>query len=202
MLVEEKELRILFDPGSFTTAQNELKNIDLILITHEHMDHLSLDSVKTILKNNPKAEIITNNGVGAILKKENIPYKIVEDNQKFVKNGVLIEGFGRKHELIYETLPVQDNTGYFIGNRFFFPGDSFANPRKRVEILALPVAAPWGKLSEFIDYAREIKPKVCFPVHDGIMSSPGAFNRMFSTVLEKYGINFMAIENNKEVIFE
>jgi L-ascorbate metabolism protein UlaG (beta-lactamase superfamily) len=201
MLVEEKGVRILIDPGSFTTAQNELKNINLILITHEHMDHISIDSLKKILKNNPNTKIMTNNGVGLILKKEDIPFTLLEDGQKYTEKEVMVEGFGKKHEIIYETLPRQDNTAYLINNRFFYPGDSFTKPDKPVEILALPVSAPWGKISEFIDYAIEIHPKVCFPVHDGIMSNPSAFSRIFSGILESKGIRFLPIENGKEFVF-
>ena len=40
LLVEENGVRILFDPGSYSTAQNDVKNIDVVLITHEHSDHV------------------------------------------------------------------------------------------------------------------------------------------------------------------
>jgi L-ascorbate metabolism protein UlaG (beta-lactamase superfamily) len=53
LLIEEKGLRILTDPGAWSEAQNELKNIQLILITHEHQDHFYLDSLKQVLKKQP-----------------------------------------------------------------------------------------------------------------------------------------------------
>lgn len=64
--IEEGRLRILTDPGSYTTTQNDVKNIDIILITHEHPDYFHLDSLKTVLINNPNATIITNKGVGIL----------------------------------------------------------------------------------------------------------------------------------------
>ena len=83
LLIEEKGLRILTDPGSFTTAQNDVKSIDIILITHEHADHLHIDSLKIIIKNNPVARIITNNGVAKLLDKEKIKYQIVDDGKSY-----------------------------------------------------------------------------------------------------------------------
>ncbi|MCX6731840.1 MAG: hypothetical protein NTX55_02540, partial [Candidatus Parcubacteria bacterium] len=90
---------------------------------------------------------------------------------------------------------------YFIANRLFYPGDAFTNPRKQVEILALPVAGPWTRLLDAIDYALEIKPKTCFPVHDGILKSPGTTNRIPPQVLGPKGIKFNILEIDKEYEF-
>ncbi|VVC00257.1 Beta-lactamase superfamily domain protein [uncultured archaeon] len=202
MLIEENDLRILTDPGLFTTKQNKLRNIDVVVITHNDIDHLSMESLKKILENNPASEVITNKSTGENLKKEKIHFTRVEEGGKYREKGVTIEGFGKKHATMHELFPEKENTGYLIANRLFYPGDAFTIPENRkVEILALPVAAPWLKISESIDYAMEIKPKICFPIHDSIMAKPGMFNGMFGTALGKRGIEFMPIENGKEMKF-
>ena len=196
--VRENGVRILTDPGTYSTQQSEVKNIDFVLITHEHQDHFHIDSLKAILKNNPQAKVITNKSVGTLLEKEGIAFSVVEDGQSSNEKGVLIEGFGKDHALMHASiLPIQ-NTGYFIANRFFYPGDAFTNPDKQIEILALPVAGPWMKLPEAIDYALELKPKTCFPVHDGILKSPGSTHLIPPKVLEPKGIKFMVLEIDKE----
>jgi len=197
LLIEVNGLRILTDPGSYSEGQNEVKNIDLILITHEHPDHLHIDSLKQVLKNNPQAKIITNTGVGKLLDVEKIAYEIVDDQKSTTEKNVLIEGFGTKHALMYETLPVVENTGYMIAERLFYPGDAWTNPNRKVEVLALPVAGPWMKIAEAIDYAKTIKPKVCFPVHDGGLKKPGVVHVLPSKVLEPLGIKFKVIEINQ-----
>ncbi len=169
LLVEHKGLRILTDHGAYSSAQNELTQIDLVLITHEHQDHLHIDSLKTIIKNNPQAKIITNTSVGAILEKEGIIFTVIENNQKVEIQKVLIEGFGEKHEEIYKELGQVQNTGYFIDNTLFYPGDAFTNPQKSVPILAVPVVAPWATFKRAMEYVLEIQPKHCFPVHDGML---------------------------------
>lgn len=198
LLIEENEVRILTDPGTYSTKQSEIKNIDIVLITHEHADHFHIDSLKAILKNNHQAEIITNKSVGTLLEKENIAFGIVENDQNSDANGVLIEGFGKDHALMHTSIPPIQNTGYFIANKLFYPGDAFTNPRKQVEVLALPVAGPWMKLLEAIDYAVEIKPKICFPVHEGILKQPGSTHRIPLQVLEQKGIKFLVLEIDKE----
>ncbi len=67
LLVQEGDLRALIDPGAYSTLQNEAKEIDVILITHEHPDHLDLNSLEEILKNNPAAKVYTNKGAAKLL---------------------------------------------------------------------------------------------------------------------------------------
>ena len=194
-------MRILTDPGIYATVQNNTCNIDMVLVTHEHQDHLHVDSVKEILKNNPHAKVVTNKSVGVLLEKAGIAFSVVEDGESFVEKEVLIEGFGTHHALLHSSIPPIQNTGYFIANRFFYPGDAFTNPGKHVEVLALPVAGPWLKLPEAIDYAVELNPKVCFPVHDGILKQVGSTNLIPLKVLEPRGIRFSVLEIGKEYDF-
>lgn len=198
VLIEENGVRILTDPGSYSTQQNTVQSIDVVLITHEHQDHLHIDSLKALLKNNPHAKVMTNKGVGAILEKEGIVFTVVEDGQQVEEQGILIEGFGKDHALIHASIPLIRNTGYFISNRLFYPGDAFTNPGKHIEILALSVAGPWMRLMEAIDYALELKPKMCFPVHDGILKAPGVAHLIPAKILEPKGITFTVLEIDKE----
>ena len=197
LVIEINGTKILTDPGTYSTSQNEARDIDLILITHEHADHLHIESLKKVLENNPKAKIITNGGVGAILQKENIAYELVEDQQNTTFNTILIEGFGEKHADIYPSITPVENTGYFINNELFYPGDAFTNLNKSVKILALPVAGPWLKISDAIDYAKKINPKLCFPVHDGMLKFLGPVHALPEKELKSVGIDFIVLSEGK-----
>ena len=201
LLVEENGGKILTDPGIYSEKQNNIKNIDIILITHEHADHFHIDSVKKVVANNPNTKIITNTAVGKLLEKENIKFQILENGNSTVESNVIFEAFGEKHALIYKTLEPVQNTGYFINNKLFYAGDALTNPNRPVEILSLPVAGPWIKVSEAIDYALEIKPKLCFPVHDGILVTYGSAHTAPQSVLTKQNIKFEILELNKEYEF-
>ncbi len=187
---EDSVVRIMTDPGAWSTRQNEEKNIDYIFITHEHQDHFHIESLKTVLRNNPKARIITNTGVGKLLDAEHIPYALLEHGGAGDFGGVSVEGFGEKHAVIYREFGLVQNTGYFFQSRFFYPGDAFYDPKKPVEILALPVCGPWMRISDAIDYAKALKPKVAFPVHDGMLKFIGPFHGVPQKILTEAGIDF------------
>lgn len=196
---EPKEgVRIMTDPGSFSTLQIEEKNINAVLITHEHQDHLHMDSLKEVLKNNPNTIVVTNTSVGKILDQNNISYNKVEEGENFKINGVEIFGFGNTHAEIYEDFGKVQNTGYMIDN-LCYAGDSFSYPDKDVDILALPVAGPWMKLSDAINYAKNIRPRICFPVHDAILQDFATFAwRIPENILNEDNILFIKLEIGKE----
>ncbi|HTH93392.1 MAG TPA: MBL fold metallo-hydrolase [Candidatus Paceibacterota bacterium] len=191
LIIETKGIRIMTDPGVFSTAQDQEKDIAIVLITHEHADHFHIESVKNVLANNPSAKVVTNTAVGKLLEAEGIAHELLEDGGSVVLNDIVFEGHGEHHAVIYKELGQVQNTGFFIDGTLFYPGDAFVNPQKEVAVLALPCAGPWMKLSEAIDYALFLKPAKAFPVHDAIMKNPAMMQGMLSTVLEKEGIAFV-----------
>jgi L-ascorbate metabolism protein UlaG (beta-lactamase superfamily) len=201
LIIEDQGKTILTDPGMFSSRQNEIKGINLILITHEHADHFHVDSLKVVLKNNPEAIVITNSSVGKLLDEQGVVYQLLEHGQNKKIADVLLEGFGQDHAPIYPTVPRVENTGYFISNRFFYPGDAFTDPGKAVEILALPVVGPWMHISEAIDYALKLAPKFAFPVHDGFLKFGGPFYSVPKMIMEPKGIKFIEPEGEKPMEF-
>lgn len=203
LLIEVEGLRILTDPGDYSEdRQNKVQNVDVILITHEHGDHLHIPSLKIVIQNNPQAKVITNSSVGKLLDNEQIKYSLLEDGQNLTEKEVLFEAFGSSHHLIYEGVEAPMNTGYFIDNKLFYPGDALTNPGKPVEILALPVLAPWLKPTEAIDYAKELKPRVCFPVHDAFLKITDGFYNLPNRLLGAVSIKFVPLEIEQETEFE
>ncbi len=198
LLIEEGGLRILTDPGNYTTEQNSVTGIDIVLITHEHQDHLHVDSLKKVLANNPSVKVYTNRGVAKLLDKAGLSCQLLEHGKQVTEGGVLIEAFGEQHQPMYPSVPPVANTGYFIGGKLFYPGDAFTNPGKPVDILALPITAPWLKMAESIDYAKQVGPRVCFPVHDGNYSKPpGSIKNFPPPLLAPQGITYTILELGK-----
>ena len=204
MLIEENGARLLTDPGALTSEKHtSLTNLDAILFTHEHWDHYHLVSLRILLKSNPKARVVCNASVASLLEQAGIPHEVVGDKESMEVKKVLIEGFGTAHAALHSSLPGMFNTGFFINNHFWYPGDSFTHPGKSPDVLALPVAGPWVKLAEAIDYALTLKPKKCFPVHDGVViqTLSTTLQKIPAVVLEPQGIQFYPIELNKEYEF-
>lgn len=201
LVIETKKRKILLDPGSFSVEEHsKVKKADIILITHEHADHFHIESLKELVKHTPGVSIIANDAVGAILAKEGIEHRIMKHGDAIDLKDVHIEAYGKDHALMHKSIPPVSNVGYFIENRFFFPGDAFTNPNKPIDVLALPVTGPWMKLSEAIDYALELKPKKAFPVHDAIRIP--SQHLIPEKVLSVSGIEFIRLEEKGELVIE
>lgn len=204
LLIEEKGVRILTDPGSYSTLQSEVKNIDLVLITHEHGDHVHIESMKKVILNNPGVEIVTNHSVDKLLREAGITGAIiVANNDHFNFKGLRIEGHGVIHEMIHSEWPRVENTGYKIDARIFLPGDSFEHTNIKVDVLALPVSGPWCKISDAVDYCIRLAPKKYFAIHDGGLNEKGlGFNkRVAPVILKNHEIEFVDLEIGKETEF-
>lgn len=193
LLIEVDGVRILTDPGNYNETPMVL-NIDAVLITHEHQDHCHVESLHIVLAKNPGAQVITHAGVGKILDESGIKWELISDGEERLVKQVKIQSFGNEHACIHHDLPPVQNTGFLIAEKLFYPGDSFHNPHQKIEILALPVAGPWMKLSEAIEYAKALKPNVVFPVHDGMLRQGielGPTRRIPTLLLEPLGIKYV-----------
>lgn len=200
LVIDINNKRIMTDPSNSDYGGDSIseKDLDLVLITHEHGDHLHVDTLKEILKNNLKVKVISNTSVGKILTEAGIEFIKVEDGEDYNFDGILIKGFGDRHAQIYEDYGQVQNTGYMI-DKLFYPGDAFTNPHTEVDILAIPVIAPWLRIKDPIDYAKELKPRICFPVHDGIIKPFAKFvYGIPEHFLSKAGIRFKVLEIGKE----
>ena len=194
LVIQEQGSKILTDPGDYTTTQVEVTSLAAVLITHEHADHLHVPSLTQVVRNNPGVRVITNRAVGEVLAKAGMAFEVVEHDQEVMVGAVKVEGYGEKHAHIYETVKDVVNTGYFINGKLFYPGDAFYNPGRAIDVLALPVDAPWLVISEPLRYALELAPRIAFPVHDGGRKRPGVEVRLPGKVLPEHGVQFVVPE--------
>lgn len=202
LLIEEQGKVIMTDPGAWTTAQNDIKGVDIVLITHEHADHFHVESLKQVLKNNPQAQVITNSRVQELLGENSVTANVLEHEQQKTIGAIEIAGFGTEHANIYPSIPNVMNTGYLIQKRFFYPGDALYNPGVPVEILAMPTAGPWMKLSESLDWVKAVKPHVCIPIHDGMLQPREWIYGLPLKLLPEWKIDFNPMELGKVADFK
>lgn len=191
LLIEAGAVKIITDPGGWTDYPDSLAGIDLCLITHEHSDHLHLEALKSIMQQNPGIKIITNNAVAKILAEAGIQVEVLVHGNSREFKGVNLAAYGTKHAEVYPGITPVENTGYLIANKFFYPGDAFFDPQlSEIALLALPVAGPWMHIAEALDYAKQLKPKLCFPVHDGMLKHFGPYHALPQKFLGEAGIEF------------
>jgi len=165
LLVEQAESRLLIDPGCFSSGFEALTGLTGVLVTHIHEDHLDVDRLHALLERNPEARVVCDEASAACMAQRGVKGQLVHDGD-VVDLGVPIGVYGREHAIIHPDLPNVPNVGYLVADRFFYAGDAFTVPDAAVEVLAVPVGAPWMKLSEAVDYLRRVQPRVAVPVHD------------------------------------
>jgi L-ascorbate metabolism protein UlaG (beta-lactamase superfamily) len=90
---------------------------------------------------------------------------------------VRITPVGDKHALINEALPRVGNLGVVLRAAgepsLFHPGDAYDGEPGQIDILALPLNAPWTASRHTVAFARRISPRVCVPIHDALLSAVG-----------------------------
>jgi L-ascorbate metabolism protein UlaG (beta-lactamase superfamily) len=162
---------LVIDPGMFT-EEDALAGADAVLVTHEHPDHFDEARLRAALEANPAAEIWTLASVADTLSPA-FPGRVhtVGDGDAFTVAGFDVQVHGELHAVIHPDIPRVTNVGYLVDGRVFHPGDALTVPQyATVETLLLPVQAPWSKLSEVIDYVREVKPQRAYDVHDALLT--------------------------------
>ncbi|MEU2731969.1 MBL fold metallo-hydrolase [Streptomyces griseoviridis] len=168
----EKDGRTLVvDPGGFSETDAAL-GADAILITHEHPDHFDESRLRTALDADPAVEIWTLKSVADQLTAA-FPGRVhtVGHGDAFTAAGFDVQVHGELHAVIHPDLPRITNVGYLIDDgRVFHPGDALTVPGRPVETLMLPVMAPWNKLSEVVEYVREVAPERTYDVHDALLT--------------------------------
>ncbi|WP_031515499.1 MBL fold metallo-hydrolase [Streptomyces sp. NRRL F-5123] len=161
---------LVVDPGAFS-EDDSAAGADVILVTHEHPDHFDPAKLRAALEANPAAELWTLASVAGRLAAA-FPGRVhtVGHGDTFTAAGFDVQVHGELHAVIHPDLPRITNVGYLVDGTVFHPGDALTVPGHPVDTLLLPVMAPWNKLSEVVDYVREVKPRRTVDVHDALLT--------------------------------
>ncbi|MFE3830788.1 MBL fold metallo-hydrolase [Streptomyces sp. NPDC059092] len=167
----EKDGRTLvIDPGTFT-EEDATHGADALLVTHEHPDHFDEGRLRAGLEANPGAELWTLRSVAERMSAA-FPGRVhtVGHGDTFSVAGFDVRVYGELHAVIHPDIPRITNVGYLVDGSVFHPGDALTVPDHPVDTLLLPVQAPWNKISEVIEYVREVKPVRSFDIHDALLA--------------------------------
>lgn len=172
VLAEFGTTRLLFDPGNFSHGFEGITGLSAILVTHQHPDHVDPQRLPALVEANPQAALYADPQTAAQLGG---PWQAVQVGDEFVLDDVTVRGVGGRHAVIHPEIPVIDNISYLIGDgdhpaRLMHPGDALFVPSEPVDVLAVPAAAPWMKISEAVDYLRAVSPTHAVPIHQGIVA--------------------------------
>ena len=165
---------LVLDPGVFTDRE-AVDGADAILITHEHADHVHPDHLRA-----SDAPIWTIAAVERMLR-DQAPdvaerVTVVRPGDRLEVAGASVEVVGDKHAVIHPDYGRFDNSGYVLelaGASVYHPGDALTAPGRPVDVLLAPVAAPWLKVGEAIDFVREVAAPTSLAIHERVYSDVG-----------------------------
>jgi len=162
------------DPVGEYADYTQLPKADLILVTHEHGDHLDPDAI-SILKKDDTDLILTANchkqlGWGIVMA----------NNETRTMKGLRIESVPA-HNLVHKRSngqpfhPKGQGNGYIIAFadlRVYIAGDTENTPEMKkltdIDIAFLPMNLPYTMTPEMVaDAARAFRPRILYPYHFG-----------------------------------
>jgi L-ascorbate metabolism protein UlaG (beta-lactamase superfamily) len=185
VLVEVDGKRILIDPGNFSDEWHGLTDLDVILVTHLHPDHVDPAYAPALVAANPQARVLVEPGVLDAVPLERAE-PITADTSVDL-GGVTVAAVGGLHAVIHRDIPRIGNVGMVISAEgeptFFHPGDSLAAMPSGVDVLAVPAYGPWAAMKETVDFARDVAAPQGFPIHDGLLNERG-WNLVFNRITE------------------
>ncbi len=141
LLIEESDGgRVLIDLGNFATEEYDLDDfgeIDAVLFSHRHPDHLDQSAVDGIRERG--IAIYANADVCGLIGEAATE---VSDGEKLDVAGFEVTAHDIPHATMVDGSPGPPNTGFLFDGRLLHPGDGADLGGFRADVLALPIAGP------------------------------------------------------------
>lgn len=175
------------------------KKADLVLVTHEHFDHLS--NINQLRR--PSTIVIGPEGC----KKKVKNLKVIEEGEEINLKGFKIEAVPAYNVQRFRSPgnpyhPKGLGVGYVVtveGKKIYHAGDTdLINEMERlnVDIALLPIGGKYTMdVEEAINAAITINPEIIVPMHYNTVEGTGADPKEFIEGLEGTGIEIKILEN-------
>lgn len=177
LLLEAADTRVLVDPGTFSSGFETLRDLDAIVVTHQHADHLDLSRVVDLVRANPDALVLTDPQTAQLLAGHGIEATANAAGRDIGVGGLTLTGVGQWHAFNHEFMATVANVGVAFRAdgepTFYHPGDAYDGEPGPVDILAVPLNAPWTPVRDTITFVRRLAPRRIVPIHDALLAPAG-----------------------------
>jgi L-ascorbate metabolism protein UlaG (beta-lactamase superfamily) len=199
--IETGSTTLVLDPGGWSERE-AVAGAVAVLVTHEHPDHLDPDNLRAA-----DAPVYTIEAVARQIAEQapDLSERVtVVSPGDALDLGVPATVVGEKHAVIHPDLQHFDNSGYLLeveGKRLFHPGDAITEHPDGVDLLFLPIHAPWNKVAEVIEYGRAVGAPLSVAIHDGLLNERGLAlaQRQLAGMLGEREQEYLRVEPGQEV---
>jgi L-ascorbate metabolism protein UlaG (beta-lactamase superfamily) len=172
-VLEERGKKLVIDPGAFSDEFGDVNNVVAVVVTHEHADHCEPRNLEKIAAANPGVKMLAPADV--VKQLEKLPVTAITGGDHVEVGPFKLQFFGERHAEIHPIFPRPQNIGVLVNDgAVYYPGDSFTLPEGPVKALLAPVSAPWLKIGETIEFVDAVKPSMCIPTHNALLSELGS----------------------------
>ncbi|MDO5635557.1 MAG: MBL fold metallo-hydrolase [Micrococcus sp.] len=193
LLVEVGDQRILIDPGNFSDL-DDLHDLTAVVITHLHRDHCDPERLPGLLEDNPDAVVLVEPQTAEELTGAGLQRSLerMASGTPVRVGNLEIMPVGELHAPNQPYVPRVGNLGVVLRAEgeptLYHPGDALDGEPGEVDLLAVPVNAPWGKVAEMIEFVRRVRPETgIIPIHDALLSEAG--RSMYLTHIGGHGLD-------------
>ena len=191
---------VVIDPGTFTETA-ALDGVTAVLITHEHPDHYVADQLRptdaavctrpTSLRTSTTTPPTSPRGSPSCRRASR-------------STSACRCACGGLHTVIHPDFPRFHNSGYVVTageTSVYHPGDALTAPGQDVDVLCLPVSAPWMRASEAVDFAREVRAPRNVAIHDRVYSEAGLsiVDGHLNAFLPKEGLSYVRLPDGADL---
>jgi L-ascorbate metabolism protein UlaG (beta-lactamase superfamily) len=160
-------------------------------VTHQHPDHLDLTRLPDLLAQNRTAVLLAEPGAAGEIRNavDDVEVDTLVAGETRQVGAATVTGVGVQHARIHDSVPRIGNTGMRISAAgeptFFHPGDAYDAEPGGVDVLALPLTAPWTDISGTIAFLHKIAPRWAIPIHEAVLSVVG--RGLYLSLVERLG---------------